>query len=169
MPFPWPLPSQRVLQPGDIILDEISVSYGGYSGQICSPIALGEPTQEYQDLFAIAHRTYTRIAAVLKPGNSEEAVWEAASPMVEAGRKVQAALVHGWTEKVENPRVGLPHAPPWPLRGIRFRAGETLMIEPNPCTPNLLKGTFLGGRHLVTPEGARSLQKYPVEFVVKPI
>ena len=164
LPFPGPFPTNRVLQEGDIVLNEISVSVRGYSGQIIRPIALGEPEPEFRRLFEIGLETYRRIGPTLKPGNGEEEVWEAAAPLVKEGLKIRAALVHGWSDKVENPRVGLPNAKEWPLRGISFRDRECLVIEPNPCSPDMRKGVFLGDLHVVTPEGGRCLQAYPMEF-----
>ncbi len=39
------------------------------------------------------------------------------------------------------------------------------MIELNPCFPDMRRGIFLGNLHVVTPEGGRCLQAYPLEFV----
>ena len=165
LPFPGPHPTNRVLREGDIVLNEISVSVRGYSGQIGRPISVGEPEAEYKELFELGLETYQRIQGVLKPGKGEEDVWGAASPLTERGLKTRASLVHGWSDKVERPRIGLPGAKEWPHRGIRFRDREVLMIELNPCFPDMRRGIFLGNLHVVTPEGGRCLQAYPLEFV----
>jgi len=41
--FGNPRPSNRVLQRGDIIINELAVGYRGYAAQIGSPICIGKP------------------------------------------------------------------------------------------------------------------------------
>jgi Xaa-Pro dipeptidase len=167
MPYPWHVPSQRVIQAGDVILNEISVGYGGCSGQLIVPISVGQPTQEYRDLFAIARRCLDSVARSLRPGATQDDILEAARIVPDAGLVAQAPIIHGWP----NP----PMAPILPLG----REAETynaepfvlqdrmlIVIEPNPATPDLRRGMFIGALHVVTPEGGRCLHAHPLEFAV---
>lgn len=64
--------SQRILKQGDIVLNEITACYGGYSVQLCRPISLGTPPDDFMELYEI-HREMYRVARdELKPGNSIE-------------------------------------------------------------------------------------------------
>ena len=42
----------------------------------------------------------------------------------------------------------------------------TLMIEPNPVTPDGKQGMFFGNLHWITPSGAENLQKFPSKLIV---
>ncbi len=72
MPYPWRVPSARRIEKGDIILNELSMSYFGCSGQLIRPIAVGNPTEQFQKMYQIAEDTFKRVAEVLKPGCTKE-------------------------------------------------------------------------------------------------
>ncbi len=44
-----------------------------------------------------------------------------------------------------------------------FEKGETIVVEPNPCSTDLKSGVFLGDLCVVTENGAESLHTYPIE------
>jgi Xaa-Pro aminopeptidase len=168
MPYPWHIPSERVVQQGDIVLNEISVSYGFSSGQLIVPIAVGEPLPEYWELYEIARHTLDSVAKTLRPGATQDDILEAARPITDAGLIAQAPIIHGWP----NP----PMRPVQPV-GIRsdsygkgtqyvLRENMLIMIEPNPATPDVKKGVFLGALHVVTPEGGYNLHKHPLDFAI---
>lgn len=158
-------PSNRKIKSGDIITTEISVDYGGYSGQIVRTIAVGEPTKVYRDLSDVALETYNRISNVLKPGSTEKDIMKAAKPILDAGLVTVAPLIHGWSMKFEQPIIGLPSAEEWQTRPVEFKEGMSIVIEPNPSTADLKKGFFIGNLNLITKNGVRSLQRYPLEFI----
>jgi Xaa-Pro dipeptidase len=61
--------SQRVLKKGDIILNEITACYGGYSVQLCRPICIGKPPDDFIKLHEIHNGMYHIVVDLLKPGN----------------------------------------------------------------------------------------------------
>jgi hypothetical protein len=64
------------------------------------------------------------------------------------------ASVHGdpcWSAMLEEP----------------FRENQLIVIEPNPMTPDLQRGFFIGGMNLVTKDGAVSLHEVPLELAIK--
>lgn len=166
---PRPHPSNRILENGDIIFTEISASYNRYSGQIVRPIVLGEPTRRYQELFDLAAAVHDGIAEVLRPGRSEQDVIHALQPIRKAGLIIQCSGLHGWGQTLERPTIGLPGVGRWKEGGIApfsFRANMTMMIEPNPVTPDKKMGMFVGNLHLVTKDDAINLQKHPLKLIV---
>lgn len=165
MPYPWKYPSSRTVQSGDIIMAEISACYNFYAGQLIRPIAIGKPTKEHQEIFEVALEAYKKIVEALRPGNTEKDVLKATAPIEEAGLKIHAPVVHGWAVGISKPFVGIPGSAEWPVRRVEFKAGMTVMVEPNPVTPDGKRGMFLGSLHAITDSGARCLQKYPVEFI----
>ncbi len=167
MPYPRHVPSQRALQPGDVVLNEISVGYGGCSGQLIVPISVGTPTPEYRDLYRIAREAFERVRAVLRPGATQDDILEAARPITDAGLVAEAPIVHGWPNPPMFPilPVGKP-AETYSPEPFVLQANQLIMIEPNPTTPDLRRGVFLGALCVVTPEGGRCLQEHPLDFAV---
>ena len=172
MPYPWPFPSSRVLQKGDIILTEISVDpWGsGYPGQSIRPIALGEPTEEYWRLFSLAKEIYLGVQPLMKTGNEARTLHQVTGKIHEAGYTIQAPITHGLNQCLTPPMVGIPQIADW-NSGLerRFLENERIVIEPNPCTKDLRMGIFLGDLQRVTAKGAVSFQKVPLEFVIKKV
>lgn len=63
--------SPRVLQKGDILLTELSPSYGGYYAQLCVPISIGgEPPRSFMELLEIDKGMYQLALRELRPGNT---------------------------------------------------------------------------------------------------
>ncbi|MBI2370395.1 MAG: aminopeptidase P family protein [Deltaproteobacteria bacterium] len=176
-------PSGRVIRRGDVVLNEISVSYAGYSGQLLRPVCVGRPTPEYERLFDVGVETYHRILDVLRPGNTEEDVVAATAPIVDAGLKVVCPVAHGWDNKPEQPLIGIrrrPGASEARAAGTRegarsdfvirrpqpFRVGQLIVVEPNPSTLDERQGIVVGDLVVITEAGARRLHRYPLELVV---
>jgi len=165
MPYPWKSPLYRQLRPGDLVVTEISAAYNYYAGQIIRPIAVGKPLPIYERLFEVALLTHQRVAAALRPGNTERDVVQALAPIRDAGFEVHAPVIHGWAQGIGEPFAGLPERQGWPVTPVTFQAGMTVMIEPNPVAPDQRHGIFLGNLHVITPDGARNLQRFPTEFI----
>jgi Xaa-Pro aminopeptidase len=156
-----------VVQQGDIVMDEISVQYGGCSGQLIVPIALGEPTPLYKELYRVARQTLDAVAKTLRPGATQDDILEAGKPITDAGFEHQASLIHGWPNPPMRPAVrvgsrGRAHR----IDPFVLQENMLIMVEPNPATPDLKAGVFLGALHVVTKDGGFNLQKHPLDFVI---
>lgn len=71
-PDGWGLPhggSNRRVRRGDVLLMEISPSYGGYFSHLLRPIFLGEPSTDFLETLKLHQEMYRRARAELKPGN----------------------------------------------------------------------------------------------------
>jgi Xaa-Pro aminopeptidase len=69
--------SQRKLQKGDIILTELSPSYGGYYAQLCVPISVGgNVPRSFTKLLNIDKEIYQLALEELRPGNTVAAIEE---------------------------------------------------------------------------------------------
>jgi Xaa-Pro aminopeptidase len=71
-PDGWGLPhggSKRLLRKGDVLLMELSPSYGGYFGHLLRPISIGEPSSDFTETFAIHRDMYLKAREALRPGN----------------------------------------------------------------------------------------------------
>lgn len=165
--FPWQYPSNRPLQRGDVLLTEISASYGNCSGQIQRPFAIGAAaTPEYQRLYDLSAECYQRIFEVLKPGATDVEVRAASSFIERAGCKTLDVLLHGWGMQIEPPRVDLPSAmikrEPGP---VTFQENMLIVIQPHVVSADEQRGLQTGGLVVIEKNGACALQKYPMEFI----
>jgi Xaa-Pro dipeptidase len=161
-------PSQRRLEPGDVVITELSASYWGYTGQIHRPIFVdAEPTPEWQRLFDVALEAYDAIVDVLRPGATEADVIRAAEPITEAGYAIYDDLVHGYGVDIAPPIVDrdqLGHPPA--DGGARFERSMTVVVQPNPITPDEGMGLQLGALTVVGETGAASLHEVPLAPLV---
>lgn len=167
-------PTGRILERGDVVLTEISASYGGYSGQIQRPLFVGaDPSPAWQRLFEVALDAYRRIAAVLRPGACERDAIRAASVIGEAGYTIYDDLLHGFGIDITPPLIDRSCAQYWPWdetrpapEGERFERNMAIVIQPNPITPDERMGLQVGGLTLIREEGAVSLHQVPFEPLI---
>lgn len=166
--------TDRVIQKGDVIIMEISASYWGYSGQIHRSIAVGrDPTPEWQELFAIGAQAYRRICEAICPGATEGDVIKAASVIGESGYRIYDDLIHGYGVDIHPPLIDQSCCDYWPWddahpapAGRSFAEDMAMVVQPNPITPDERMGLQVGALTRVTKDGAVSLQKYPMKFVL---
>lgn len=164
--------TDRFIQKGDVIIMEISASYWGYSGQIHRPIAVGQdPTPEWQRLFDIGLQAYDRICEAICPDATEGSVIKAASIIGEAGYRIYDDLIHGYGVDIHPPLIDQSCCEYWnsekPIpAGRSFAEDMAIVVQPNPITPDERMGLQVGALTRVTKNGAVSLQKYPMKFVV---
>jgi Xaa-Pro aminopeptidase len=164
--------TERVIQKGDVIIMEISASYWGYSGQIHRPIAVGQdPTPEWQKLFSIGEQAYSRICEAMRPEANEGDVIKAALVIGESGYRIYDDLIHGYGVDIHPPLIDQACCEYWndskPIpAGRSFAEDMAIVVQPNPITPDERMGLQVGALTRVTKDGAVSLQKYPMKFVV---
>lgn len=164
--------TNRVIQKGDVIIMEISASYWGYSGQIHRPIAVGhDPTPEWQKLFEVGEQAYGRICEAMRPDANEGDVIKAASVIGESGYRIYDDLIHGYGVDIHPPLIDQSCCKYWegakPIpAGRTFAEDMAMVVQPNPITPDERMGLQVGALTRVTQNGAVSLQKYPMKFVV---
>jgi Xaa-Pro aminopeptidase len=164
---PWQRPTGRTVKKGDVILTEISASYGGYSGQIHRPIAVGtEPRGLFQKLYDTASEAYHGVANLMKAESRAEAAVKGASVIGERGFTICDSLVHGFGVDLLPPHLGIEGSPYWPPSPLELKEDMAVVIQPNPITPDQMAGVQLGNLCVVKGKGARSIQRYPMEFVV---
>jgi Xaa-Pro aminopeptidase len=165
MAYPWPNPTDRAIRAGDVVLSELSAAVAGYSGQLIRPIFLGEPSQLYRQLFQVAVGVYQGVRKALRPGNTDADVLAASQLIQESEFVTQAPVLHGWTNRFSPPLVGFSNENPWHVSTV-FEAGQTVMIEPNPATPDLTCGLFFGDLQLITTQGSERLHNVTNEPIV---
>jgi len=160
--------SHRVLQKGDVINTEISVSYWGYSGQAHRPLFLqAQPTELYRWLWDAALESYRQCLSRLKPGATSEDVLDAADVIAERGFTVNDAFLHGFGIGLLPPSIGTRQV----KRGIprppfRFEENMCVVVQPNVVTHDEHAGVQLGNLVRITRDGAESLHRLPLQYFV---
>lgn len=164
--------TDRAIQKGDVIILEVSASYWGYSGQIHRPIAVGQdPTPEWQKLFDVGVQAYNQICEAMCPAATEADIIRAASIIGESGYRIYDDLIHGYGVDIHPPIIDQSCCEYWNAgkdvpAGRSFAENMAIVVQPNPITPDERMGLQVGALTRVTENGAVSLQKYPMKFVV---
>jgi Xaa-Pro dipeptidase len=165
-------PSGRRLERGDVIITEFSASLWGYSGQVHRPVFVGaEPSAAWTALFDVAKEAYERIARGMTPGSTEGDAIRNASVIGEAGFSIYDDLIHGYGTDYGPPLVDRSCVAYWrdgtePPAGRSIERGMTIVIQPNPITPDERMGLQLGALTVVTDVGAESLHAIPFEPLI---
>ncbi len=162
---PAQFPSTRRIQAGDIVFAEISAAFWDYPGQVLRSFALGEPTQLYRDLHAAADAAFDAIAAVLRDGAQPAQVIEAARTIENAGFTTIDDLLHGYGGGYLPPILGSASRPAGPVPDEPFRAGMTVVIQPNVVTKDHKAGVQTGEMVLITQDGIERMHAMPRGFL----
>lgn len=167
MVFGNPRPSGRRLRRGDLILNELAAGYEGYTSQIGVPICVGTPTDQVRRMFDdVVLPGFNLLAAELRPGKSFDEVQAKAQFFRHHGHQSRPTILHSLDLVSHAPDVSVEavHADP---EDRVIRPGMTLMLEPNPITPDGLLGLFLGHTFIITDTGHERLgSRVPVELLV---
>jgi Xaa-Pro aminopeptidase len=163
---PAQFPSTRRVQAGDVVFAEISAAFWDYPGQVLRSFTVGtEPTSLYRDLHAAADAAFDAIAAVLRDGTLPAEVIEAARVIEDAGFTTIDDLLHGYGGGYLPPILGSASRPAGPLPDEPFRAGMTVVIQPNVVTRDGKAGVQTGEMVLVTRDGIERMHAMPRGFV----
>ena len=162
---PAQFPSTRRVQQGDVVFAEISAAFWDHAGQVLRSFAVGaEPPKLYRDLHAAADAAFNAIAAVLKDGATPAQVLEASRVIEDAGFTVIDDLLHGYGGGYLPPILGSKSRPAEPIPDKPFRAGQTVVIQPNVVTRDGKAGVQTGELVLITATGIESLHSFPRGF-----
>lgn len=125
------IPSKkRILRSGDVVSVDVGAFYNGFNGDNAYTFAVGEISEEAQQLLRVTEECLYKAIEVAKPGNRIGDIGHAVQSYAESfGYGVVRKFVgHGVGKKLhedpEVPNFGTPG------RGVRLAAGMTLAIEP---------------------------------------
>src|SRR3954452_22434255 len=166
---PAQFPSTRRVQTGDIVFAEISAAFWDYPGQVLRSFALGEPTSLYRDLHAAADAAFDAITTVLRDGAFPAQVIEAARVIEHAGFTTIDDLLHGYGGGYLPPVLGSASRPAGRGPDEPFRAGMTVVIQPNVVTKDHKAGVQTGEMVLVTPDGIERMHGMERGFLHPPL
>jgi Xaa-Pro aminopeptidase len=160
--------SSRIIERGDVINFEISVSWWGYSGQVQRPIFVeSQPDRLYQGLWDCALEAYERGVRALRAGATSDDLLDAASVIAERGYTINDGYLHGFAIGLLPPSIGTRES----KRGVpkppfRFERNMCVVLQPNVVTPDERAGVQLGNLFRITDDGAECLHNLPVAYYV---
>jgi Xaa-Pro aminopeptidase len=158
--------ANRTVRHGDVVFAEISAAFWDHPGQVLRTFAVGEePPRLYRELHAAADAAFDAIAAVLKDGALPAEVVAAASVIETAGFTIIDDLLHGYGGGYLPPILGSKSRPAGPIPHEPFRAGQTVVIQPNVVTPDGKAGVQTGELVLISFDGIERLHNVPRGFV----
>jgi Xaa-Pro dipeptidase len=164
VPRQFPLP--RRVEKGDVVVAEITAHFFDYGGQVLRSFAVGEdPSPLYRALHDTADAAFDAIAAVLKEGATPAQVIEASGVIEQAGFTIIDDLLHGYGGGYLQPVLGCKSRPSGPVLEEPFKAGQTVVIQPNVVTRDGKAGVQTGELVVITGSGVESLHKFPRGFL----
>ena len=159
-------PSARILQEGDIVIDELAAEYKGFHAQIGTPICVGTPTAKVKEFFDnIVLPGFQTLEETLKPGNTLEDVRSASTFFRQRGYQSGPVIMHGLGVSSEGPEVTVQKVNAEPYE-FQMQPNMTFMLEPDPIIPEGTFGILLGHSFLITKTGRRRLTQYPLQLTV---
>lgn len=166
------LVSNRPLQSGQIILNEITAKYGGYWSQAHAPVSIGtKPGRMHQRLFDAVREGLEHGQAALRPGITVRALADIIrKPAEEAG--------YGWSPIPTVKGIGLatsehPISPPPGGAKSPYGSGEgsdalqermVICLQPSAWDAEARVGMHAAETYVVTKTGCRRLGRRPLEF-----
>jgi Xaa-Pro dipeptidase len=155
----------RKVERGDAVVAEIATAFWEHPGQVLRSFAVGaEPTPLYRELHAVADAAFDAVAAVLKDGVMPCDVIDAAGVIEQAGFTIIDDLLHGYGGGYLPPILGSRSRPSAHIPDEPFRAGMTVVIQPNVVTPDGLAGVQTGEMVLITTTGIETIHAMPRGF-----
>ena len=163
------VPTQRVLQRGDRIVNEIEAKYGGYAAQSVSPLVLGKPAGEYQEMIDLSADCFNAILAQMRPGVTFGELFEVYTGTIQR----HGAKKFSWNHPMMHAR-GLGDDGPALLGDknldkfskIELQTGMAFILKPQVRWAEMKDRASVGDTVVVTDTGARRLGKHPLELIV---
>jgi Xaa-Pro dipeptidase len=159
---PAQFPSARRLREGDVLVTEISASFWDHPGQVLRTFTIAaDPTPLYRELHDVAETAFDAILGVVRGGAHVTEAIEAASMIEDAGFTTYDDLVHGFVGGYLPPVLGSRSRTLEPPPDMSFRAGMTIVVQPNVITRDERAGVQTGELVHVTEEGVERLHRAP--------
>jgi Xaa-Pro aminopeptidase len=158
--------SDRVLQPGDVVVVDIGGSYQpGYHSDCTRTYSIGDPEPQVAQQYSVLQRAQQAAVAAVRPGVTAEEV-----DAVARGVLAHAGLADVFVHRTGH-GIGLSvHEEPYIVAGnsLPLRAGMAFSVEPGIYFPGRW-GARIEDIVIVTEDGAQSVNHRPHELTVVPV
>ncbi len=154
------LPTDYTLKSGDLFVLDYSIVLDGYRSDFTNTMAVGEPSQEVQELFGLCQSAMSAGEAVLKAGALAKEVHAAVMGPFSAAGKPEAFPHHA------GHGIGLAHPEP-PILVPESRdvllAGDVVTLEPGAYVQGV-GGMRIEHNYLITEEGYERLSGHEISL-----
>lgn len=163
------VPTNRVLEAGDIITGELQANYCGYSGQVIHPLSLGAQPDNYIDKLKLAIDCMMAIADIMRPGKTmgdlmnayERVVGGSGSPDYVFSHPMMHARGLGDEFPYQTADVDIAA-----FRAIELVEGMTFVVKPRVIASSTKRAAQMGETFVVRPQGGERLGKRPLTLRV---
>ena len=163
------VPTGYRIQKGDRIINEIEAKYGGYAAQAVSPLVIGSPNKEYEEMVKVSRECFDAILDQMKPGATFGALFDTYRQTVEdcGGGK------YLWNHPMMHAR-GLGDDGPALLGDkdlerfstIELQNGMVFILKPQVRAAQGKGRASIGDTVVVMESGARRLGKRELQLIV---
>jgi len=169
-----PRPVQRVIGERDIINNELGIFYNGYEAQTGKPVVTGEPTAEYQEMFAVAMEGYKRLVPTLYAGKSSADSMAAMKFILDTDYEFYGGFLQGMlgANPRHEPQIGFDRVQSaedrylfGPDGKLVYQVGHVFTLQMHIVDKQHTRGLFLGDFFAIEEKGPRCLNKFPPELV----
>jgi Xaa-Pro aminopeptidase len=168
-------PSMRVLERGDLIINELEASWIGYRSQAVQPVFVQVKDPVHEELFKVQKEIFDSVMEQLKPGITvrdlseiTEAVGKRAAPKSGPAAGAKAKLtMHGRGQGDDGPII-TGHARDPEQLSVALKENMVFIFKPSAETPDGTTKSICtwGDTIVVTPAGGRRLGKRPHALAV---
>lgn len=162
--------SQKILKQGDIILNEITPSYGGYCVQLCRPISIGTPPDDFMKLYEIHREMYYLVRDKLRSGNKLEDIEAEVAELARRKAKGRFSMAFA-CQSSDIADLGV-YPMLIPMRG-ELKAGMGIVNHPFTADASVREGRTgaialhtVGDTYIVHEDRAECVSKLPLELSV---
>ncbi|HEY1265980.1 MAG TPA: M24 family metallopeptidase [Candidatus Binatia bacterium] len=166
-------PSMRLLERGDLIINEIEASWMGYRSQGVQPVFVEVADPTHMELIKVQREVFNRVAEALKPGVTvaelaeltRKAGTEGAPKSGPAANAKADLTMHGRGAGDDGPII-TNHARSPKQLAVAFKENMVLICKPSAVTADGKSICTWGDTVVVTTKGARRLGKRPHDLAV---
>jgi Xaa-Pro aminopeptidase len=166
-------PSMRLLERGDLIINELEASWIGYRSQGVQPVFVEVADPVHQELIKVQREVFNRVLEKLKPGVTVKQLAEltqktgaAAAPKSGPAAGAKADLtMHGRGAGDDGPII-TSHARSARQLGVELRENMVFICKPSAITADDHSICTWGDTVVVTASGGRRLGKRPHNLAV---
>jgi Xaa-Pro dipeptidase len=166
-------PSMRLLELGDLIMNEVEASWIGYRSQGVQPVFVGKADPAHQELIKVQREIFSRLMENLKPGVTVKElaaltleVAAAASPKSGPAAGARGSLnMHGRGAGDDGPIITRHAKSPRQL-GVALQENMVFIFKPSAVAADGESISTWGDTVVITRNGGRRLGKRPHDLAV---
>jgi len=155
-------PTKRPIERDDLYILDIFPRINGYACDLCRTFAVGKPTAAQQEAWELVHGTLCDVVGIIRPGITGGDVRAEMEKRLHASPLARNSFFHHaghglGLQPHENPRmiIGCDHV---------MDVGDVFTLEPGVYGPHLQGGIRLEHNYLLTDQGIRQLDTFPMEL-----